>query len=86
MELLSGTILYDKVDKSFGVLIRKYESHNVQEQEWVAYEKAFPEISFHYYENNVWESVWSKDGRVYYSEFGLLTLIETGIIIVLSNT
>ena len=67
MELLSGTILYDKVDKSFGVLIRKYESHNVQEQEWVAYEKAFPEISFHYYENNVWESVWSKDGRVYYS-------------------
>jgi hypothetical protein len=84
MELTSGAILYDKVDKSFGILIRKYEAHDLHES--AIYDKSFSGIDFHYYENGVWESVWSKDGRVFYSEFGLLTLIETGLIIVLSNT
>jgi len=84
MELTTGVILYDKTDKSFGILIRRYEAHDLHEP--AVYDKTFPDIDLHYYENGVWESVWSKDGRVFYSEFGLLTLIETGLIIVLSDT
>ncbi len=84
MDLLSGTVLYDTVDKSIGILIRRYEAHSLEDN--IAIDSVFPDIGVDYYVSGFWESIWSKDGRVFYSEFGLLTLIENGLIIVVCDT
>ena len=80
MDLQPGTILYDVDEKSFGILIRRFKSY---EDEWrSSYSVRAPEV----FRVWIWESVWSKDGRVMYSENGLINLIKADIIIILSDT
>jgi len=80
VDLQPGIILYDVDEKSIGILIRRFKSY---EDGWGrSYSSRAPEI----FRVWVWESVWSKDGRVMYSEDGLVNLIKADIIIILSDT
>jgi len=79
VDLQPGKILYDVDEKSIGILIRRFKSYEDGDR---SYSSRAPEI----FRVWVWESVWSKDGRVMYSEDGLINLIKADIIIILSDT
>jgi hypothetical protein len=79
VDLQPGTVLYDVDEKSIGILIRRFRSYEDGER---SYSVRAPEV----FRVWVWESVWSKDGRVMYSEDGLINLMKADIIIILSDT
>jgi len=73
-------VLYDVDEKSIGILVRRFKSF--EDGSGLSYSVRAPEI----FRVWVWESLWSKDGRVTYSETGLVNLIKADIIIILSDT
>lgn len=79
MDLQPGIVLYDVDEKSIGILIRRFKSY--EDGTGLSYSVRAPEV----FRVWVWESVWSKDGRVMYSESGLINLIKADIIIILSD-
>lgn len=84
--LVEGMTLFDVDTKSIGILIRRLST---KEYPSYLYAKnlAPPYDHWHLdaYVTYVWDSIWSKDGRVVYSEGGLKNLIKAGIIKILDN-
>ncbi len=85
LSLVAGMTLYDVDTKSIGILIRRFSTREFHVSEPDIFERSVP-YNLWEYDNSLtwaWDSVWSKDGRVVYSESGLLNLIKAGIIVVL---
>lgn len=80
MDLTPGTFLYDVDEKCIGILIRRFWSYEGAEPP--SYTYADPD----FFKVWIWEIVWSNDGRVLYSETGLINLIKADIIIILDDT
>ena len=80
MDLVPGTFLYDVDEKSIGILIRRFWSYEGTEQ------PSYSFIDSDIFKVWIWEIVWSKEGKVFYSESGLINLIKADIIIILSDT
>ena len=87
--LVVGMTLFDVDTKSIGILIRRLSTREIHDH---YYDDQYV-IPYEYYygpEDNIyvawlWDSLWSKDGRVVYSEDGLRNLIKAGIIIILDD-
>lgn len=89
-DLRAGMSLYDVDTKSVGLLIRRLSTYetNAYGSYFDSYEAIPPELwrlKDSEFEIYVWDTVWSKDGRIIYSEQGLLNLIDAGIIIILDD-
>jgi hypothetical protein len=85
--LVAGMTLYDVDTKSIGILIRRFSTRETQfydsQNDYnIPYELIW---EMEPYVTWVWDSVWSKDGRVIYSETGLTNLIKAGIIVVVDD-
>ena len=84
--LVEGMTLYEVDTKSIGILVRRFstrEAHYYNDDSYtIPYDLVWE--SEHYI-TWVWDSVWSKDGRVMYSETGLVNLIKAGIIVVVDE-
>ena len=81
MDLKAGIVLYDVDDKSIGILLRRFKSYE-KEEYGRSYSVRAPEV----FRVWVWESCWSRGGRVLYSEEGLINLIKANHILVLVDT
>tara|TARA_R100000657_G_C4673464_1_gene118512 strand:+ start:1069 stop:1347 length:279 start_codon:yes stop_codon:yes gene_type:complete len=79
--------LFDVDTKSIGILIRRFSTRETQASEYHSYSSIPYELVWELeeYITWVWDSVWSKDGRVIYSEDGLKNLIKAGIVIILDD-
>jgi hypothetical protein len=80
VDLKPGMFLYDVDEKSICILLRRfwsYEDHGVP-----SYAAVNPE----FFKVWVWEMVTSKDGRVLYSQDGLINLIKAEIFIILDDS
>ena len=86
LTLVAGMTLYDVDTKSIGILVRRFStrehhygeydgSHGVLYPYDLVWEQVDEYVAW------VWDSVWSRDGRVIYSEDGLKNLISAGIIV-----
>ena len=84
--LVEGMTLYDVDTKSIGILVRRFstrEAHYYNDDSYsIPYDLVWES---EYYITWVWDSVWSKDGRVMYSESGLLNLIKAGIVVIIDE-
>ena len=87
INLVEGMTLYDVDTKSIGLLVRRFSTREVHQ-----YDDYYSNITIPYniLDNSsfvvwVWDSVWSRDGRVIYSETGLVNLIKAGIIVILDE-
>ena len=83
--LVEGMTLFDVDTKSIGILIRRvstrgYPPHHIAGKLTLPYD--YWDMD---YITWVWDSIWSKDGRVIYSEGGLKNLIKAGIIVIVDN-
>ena len=79
MDLKPGMFLYDALDKSITILIRRFWSYEGLEPP--AYAKRDPD----FFKIWIWETVSSKEGRIFYSESGLINMIKTDVFIVLED-
>jgi hypothetical protein len=90
--LVVGMTLFDVDTKSIGILIRRLSTREFQDCYYDHYDDHFV-IPYEYYYGPdddiyvawLWDSLWSKDGRVVYSEDGLKNLIIAGIIVILDD-
>lgn len=87
LTLVAGMTLYDVDTKSIGILVRRFstrENHLYAGAEHysIPYDLVW---DLEQYITWVWDSVWSKDGRVIYSETGLVNLIKAGIIVIVDD-
>ena len=85
--LVAGMTLYDVDTKSIGILIRRFSTresgfYDGIENYSIPYD-TLCEIEHHI--TWAWDSVWSRDGRVIYTETGLLNLIKTGIVVIVDK-
>lgn len=78
MDLIPGMFLYDAQDKSLTILIRRFWSYEGLQAPSYAYADGFFKVW-------VWEAVSSKEGRVVYSEGGLINLIKADVFIILGD-
>ena len=78
MDLLPGMLLYDAQDKSLTILIRRFWSYEGLQPPSYVYADDFLKVW-------VWETVSSKEGRVVYSEGGLINLIKADVFIILGD-
>lgn len=90
IELRAGMSLYDVDAKSVGLLVKRLSTYEANA--YGGYFDSFNTLPPELWrmENSdhkvyVWDSVWSKDGRVIYSEQGLINLIDAGIIVILDD-
>lgn len=87
INLLEGMTLFDVDTKSIGILVRRFTTREVdQHNEYIGTHT----VPHSVWDNSsfivwVWDTVWSKDGRVIYSETGLENLIKAGIIVILDK-
>jgi hypothetical protein len=85
-KLVEGMTLYDVDTKSIGILVRRFstkEFHGGVHIKHTAVPYGLWELDM--YDTWAWESLWSKDGRVVYSEDGLLNLVKAGIIVIVDD-
>tara|TARA_R100001086_G_scaffold180277_1_gene100064 strand:- start:6 stop:329 length:324 start_codon:yes stop_codon:yes gene_type:complete len=87
--LVEGMTLFDVDTKSIGILIRRISTRQLHETDYneqyvIPYECSYG-YEYDMYVAWLWDSLWSKDGRVIYSEDGLKNLIKAGIIIILDE-
>jgi len=85
--LVEGMTLYDVDTKSIGILIRRFSTREASAADYdgfytIPYELVW---ELEHYITWAWDSVWSKDGRVVYSESGLVNLIKAGIIVIVDS-
>tara|TARA_B100000989_G_scaffold297499_1_gene283428 strand:+ start:37 stop:342 length:306 start_codon:yes stop_codon:yes gene_type:complete len=87
INLVKGMTLYDVDTKSIGLLVRRFSTREVDQ-----YDDFFPNITIPHnlWDHSsfvvwVWDSVWSRDGRIIYSETGLINLIKAGIVVILDS-
>jgi|TARA_B100000900_G_C20466220_1_gene669418 hypothetical protein len=87
LTLVAGMTLYDVDTKSIGILVRRFSTRETQFYEGAEHYSIPYDLvwDMEQYITWVWDSVWSKDGRVVYSETGLLNLIKAGIIVVVDD-
>ena len=79
MDLSPGIFLYDVKDKSISILIRRFWSYEGLSPP--SYTYGDPD----FFKVWVWELISSKDGRIFYSESGLINLIKADVFIVLGD-
>jgi hypothetical protein len=79
VDLRSGMVLYDVVDKSFIILVRRFWSYEGLEA------PSYAKINPDFFKVWVWETLSSKEGKMFWSEGGLHNLIKSEIIIVLDD-
>lgn len=85
--LVVGMTLYDVDTKSIGILIRRFSTREASMADYdgsytIPYELVW---ELNEYITWAWDSIWSKDGRVIYSETGLINLIKAGIITIIDD-
>jgi hypothetical protein len=79
VDLIPGMFLYDVQDKSILILVRRFWSY--EGLPIPPYAQVDPE----FFKVWVWEIISSKDGKVIYSESGLINLIKADIFLVLGD-
>ena len=87
LRLVAGMTLYDVDTKSIGILVRRFSTRETHYFENAQHYSIPSDLIWDVEEYIcwVWDSIWSKDGRVIYSETGLLNLIKAGIIVVIDD-
>ena len=85
--LVEGMTLYDVDTKSIGILIRRFSTREASIADYdgsytIPYELVW---ELEHFVSWAWDTVWSKDGRVVYSESGLVNLIKAGIIVIVDS-
>ena len=87
INLVKGMTLYDVDTKSIGLLVRRFSTREVEQ-----YDDFYSNITIPHnlWDHSsfvvwVWDSVWSRDGRIIYSETGLINLIKAGIVVILDS-
>jgi len=85
--LVVGMTLYDVDTKSIGILVRRFSTKEACLSDYdgsftIPYELVW---ELEHYVTWAWDSIWSKDGRVVYSEGGLINLIKAGIIVIVDD-
>ena len=84
--LVEGMTLYDVDTKSIGILVRRFSTREALYNSYESYNIPYDLVwDSEHCVTWVWDSVWSKDGRVVYSETGLVNLIKAGIIIIVDK-
>ncbi len=84
--LVEGMTLYDVDTKSIGILVRRFSTREAHYHNDDSYTIPYDLLwESEHYITWVWDSVWSKDGRVMYSESGLLNLIKAGIVVIVDG-
>jgi hypothetical protein len=79
VDLHTGMVLYDVVDKSIMILVRRFWSYEGLEAP--SYARSNPD----FFKVWVWETLSSREGKSFWSESGLLNLIKADIIIILDD-
>ena len=79
--------MYDVDTKSIGILIRRFSTREASIADYdgsytIPYELVW---ELEHFVSWAWDTVWSKDGRVVYSESGLVNLIKAGIIVIVDS-
>ena len=87
--LVEGMTLFDVDNKSIGILVRRLSTRQLHETDYnkqfvIPYEYSYGS-DYDMYVAWLWDTLWSKDGRVIYSEDGLKNLIKAGIIVILDE-
>jgi hypothetical protein len=86
-DLVAGMTLFDVDTKSIGILVRRFSTREAMvagyDEEWSIPYNIWDLDDLEECITWVWDTLWSNDGRIVYSEDGLINLIKAGIIIIL---
>lgn len=86
-DLVAGMTLFDVDTKSIGILVRRFSTREAivagYDDDYAIPYNIWDLDDLEEYVTWVWDTLWSKDGRIVYSEDGLINLIKAGIIIIL---
>jgi len=79
VDLIPGMFLYDVQDKSILILMRRFWSYEGLPI------PTYAEMDPEFFKVWVWEAISSRDGKIIYSESGLINLIKADIFLVLGD-